>query len=247
MKLLSINQDSKTKKGVNEGFLTGIMYFAPHKISGFNVCASATIGCIKSCLYTAGMGVFNNVQQARINRTLFFKNDQKAFFNQLIKEITALINKAKREHLTPVIRLNGTSDIPFENIAVIHQKKLYNNIFSLFSEVQFYDYTKIVKRLNSHNYKSCDNYLLTFSRAESNTKDCITALKSGVNVASVFNKSLPESYKINNLRYQVLNGDLTDLRFKDKTGVIIGLIAKGQAKKDNTGFVINNHLQKGVN
>ena len=247
MKLLSINQDVKTKKGVKEGFLTGIMYFAPHKISGFNVCASATIGCIKSCLYTSGMGVFNNVQKARINRTLFFKNDQKAFFSQLIKEITALINKAKREHLIPVIRLNGTSDIPWENIAVIHENKLYNNIFSLFNGVQFYDYTKIVKRLNSHNYKSCSNYLLTFSRAENNESDCVTALKSGVNVASVFNKTLPNDYKINSLKYQVLDGDLTDLRFKDKTGVIIGLLAKGQAKKDNTGFVINNHLRRELN
>ena len=246
MKLLSINQDSKTSKGSKYGFLTGIMYFAPYKISGFNVCSSATPGCIKSCLYSAGMGVFNNVQKARINRTLFFKNDQKAFFKQLIKEITALINKAKREHLTPVIRLNGTSDIPFENISVIHEGKLYNNIFTLFNGIQFYDYSKIVKRLNSKNYTALSNYILTFSRAENNTKDCVKALKSGVNVASVFKESLPNSYKINNLKYQVLNGDLTDLRFKDKAGVIIGLIAKGKAKKDTTGFVINNHLSREV-
>ena len=244
MKLLSINQDSKTSKGSKYGFLTGIMYFAPHKISGFNVCASATIGCIKSCLYTAGMGIFNNVQKARINRTLFFKNEQKAFFKQLIKEITALINKAKKEGLTPVIRLNGTSDIPYENIAVIHEGKLYNNIFTLFNGVQFYDYTKVVRRLTSNNYTSLNNYVLTFSRAESNIKDCITALKAGVNVASVFKDKLPNSYKINSLKYQVLNGDLTDLRFKDKSGVIIGLLAKGKAKKDTTGFVINNHLRE---
>ena len=246
MKLLSINQDVKTKKGLKEGFLTGIMYFAPYKISGFNVCSSATTGCIKSCLYSAGMGVFNNVQKARINRTLFFKNDQKAFFKQLIKEITALINKAKKEGLKPVIRLNGTSDIPYENIAVIHENKLYNNIFTLFNDVQFYDYTKVVKRLTSTNYTSLRNYVLTFSRAENNTDDCIQALKSGINVASVFKEKLPNSYKINSLKYQVLNGDLTDLRFKDKSGVIIGLLAKGKAKKDNTGFVINNHLRREV-
>jgi len=246
MKLLSINQDSKTSKGSKYGFLTGIMYFAPYKISGFNVCAGASKGCIESCLYSAGMGVFNNVQQARINRTLFFKNEQKAFFKQLIKEITALINKAKKEGLTPVIRLNGTSDIPWENISVIHEGKLYNNIFTLFNGVQFYDYTKLVRRLNSKNYTTLNNYVLTFSRSESNNKDCVKALKSGVNVATVFKDSLPNSYKINSLKYQVLNGDLTDLRFKDKSGVIIGLIAKGKAKKDNTGFVIDNHLTKEV-
>jgi len=246
MKLLSINQDSKTSKGSKYGFLTGIMYFAPYKISGFNVCASASKGCIESCLYSAGMGVFNNVQQARINRTLFFKNEQKAFFKQLIKEITALINKAKKEGLTPVIRLNGTSDIPYENLAVIHEGKMYNNIFTLFDGVQFYDYTKLVKRLNSKNYTTLNNYVLTFSRSESNNSDCVKALKSGVNVATVFKDSLPNSYKINSLKYQVLNGDLTDLRFKDKTGVIIGLIAKGKAKKDTTGFVIDNHLTKEV-
>ena len=37
----------------------------------------------------------------------------------------------------------------------------------------------------------------------------------------------------------VINGDKTDMRFKDPVGVIVGLKAKGKARKDTSGFVID--------
>ena len=40
--LLSINQDSKTSKGTKKGKLTGILYLAPHKSAGKNICVHAT-------------------------------------------------------------------------------------------------------------------------------------------------------------------------------------------------------------
>ena len=36
----------------------------------------------------------------------------------------------------------------------------------------------------------------------------------------------------------MVNGDNSDVRFIDPKGVIVGLIAKGKAKKDESGFVI---------
>jgi len=44
---------------------------------------------------------------------------------------------------------------------------------------------------------------------------------------------MPETY--NGL--PVFNGDESDLRFLDPQGVIVGLYAKGKAKKDTSGFV----------
>ena len=238
MKLLSINQDSKTKKNTKYGFLTGIMYLDPWKLSGKNVCSHATAGCIKACLNTAGMGVFSNVQQARINRTNLFYSNRELFFNKLVKEINSLITKANKNNLIPNIRLNGTSDLPFENISFVYDGVLYENIFKMFSNIQFYDYTKNPNRIKKIN--NIDNYNITFSKAENNLNDCITALNNGINVASVFKSYIPKTYYINGVKYKVIDGDLDDLRFKDIKGVIIGLIAKGKAKKDNTGFVIQN-------
>ena len=46
--------------------------------------------------------------------------------------------------------------------------------------------------------------------------------------------SLPKTY----LGFPVVDGDESDLRFKDKKGVIVALMEKGLAKKDETGFVV---------
>ena len=131
----------------------------------------------------------------------------------------SLVKKAKKSDLIPCIRLNGTSDKPV--IAVKMAKK--------FPDLQFYDYTKIPKPEK----RTLPNYHLTFSKSENNWNDCITALKNKISVAVVFEK-LPKTYK----GFEVVKGDETDLRFLDKKGVIVGLTAKGKAKKDTSGFVV---------
>ena len=56
------------------------------------------------------------------------------------------------------------------------------------------------------------------------------------NIAVVFKgKELPETYK----GRKVINGDISDHRFLDPAGVVVGLLAKGKAKKDNSGFTID--------
>lgn len=223
--MLSINADSKTVKGLKKGYLTGILYLAPHTSSGINVCPDASPGCISSCLYSAGRGAFNPVKEARINKTHKLFNDRDNFFLDLVKSIEALKRKAKREGFIPVVRLNGTSDLPWEKIRIAGQ-----SIMSWFPEVQFYDYTKTLQRVLEN---KLPNYHLTLSASEINLEDQEVALASNYNVAVVFH-DLP----VVHLDHTVISGDDSDLRFLDDIGVVIGLTPKGKARKDTSGFVV---------
>ena len=231
MKLFTTG-NPKLMKGEKKGFLSFVLHLAPADLSGKNTCPKATAGCKAACLNTAGRGgIFkkgestNVIQQARIRKTKAFFENRQEFLNELTVEIIKTIKSAEKKNLIPVFRLNGTSDISWEKYEVANGK----NIFQMFPEVQFYDYTKI----NNRKVKHIPNYHLTFSKADGNDADVLAAKESGLNIATVF-RSLPESY----LGRQVINGDETDLRFLDEKNVIVGLKAKGKAKKDTSGFVV---------
>ena len=228
MQLLTTG-NPKTQKGSKLGYLTYILHLAPADTAGCgNVCPKATPGCKAACLNLAGRGGMftaaqgtNIIQEARKRKTRLFFNDREQFMHMLFKDIGAAKTRAAKLGLIPVFRLNGTSDLSWEKY------KLNNkNVFETFPELQFYDYTKVLGRKVSQ-YK---NYHLTFSRSESNDKDCVKALKQGMNVAAVYD-SIPEG---------MYTADDTDLRFLDPVqGEIIALKVKGhRAKKDTTGFVI---------
>ena len=224
MKLLGIDTNSKTIKGQKFGYMTGIIYLAPSIESGKNLCAHASEGCKAACLFTAGRGRMSNVKNARIAKTKFFIENRSVFLAQLEKEIGSLVKKAKKNGMTPVLRLNGTSDLPWENLGVIQK----------FPSVQFMDYTANPKRAISFlRGELPSNYHLTFSRKESNQAQTELLASMGMNIAAVF-ATMPEKY----LGKPVINGDESDLRFLDAKGVIVGLKAKGKAKKDTSGFVI---------
>ncbi len=218
-------QNSKTQKGEKKGYLTGILYLKPEKTGGRgNVCPMATEGCKASCLNTAGRGAFDTVQQGRQRKTDLYFDNPKQFLADLIVEVGKLVKRAEKVDLIPCVRINGTSDIP----------SLAREVAKACPTVQFYDYTKLP---NAHK-RTLKNYHLTFSKAENNTIECMNALENGINVAVVFQKVLPKTY----LGYKVISGDETDLRFLDKKAkgkaVIVGLTAKGRAKRDSTGFVV---------
>lgn len=219
--------NTKTAKNQGHGVLSFILHFAPHKLSGFNVCPMASKGCSAACLNTAGRGQFDSIQDSRVRKTLFYFKFRAEFMSKLIKEIKALELKATKQNLKPVVRLNGTSDLMWENI-----KLGQSNIFQVFPNVQFYDYTKVIHRLPRLKLMQIPNYHITFSASESNWDSCLEAFKLGFNVAVVFN-SIPEKYE----SMPVFNGDNTDLRFMDPINHIIGLKAKGKAKNDKSGFV----------
>lgn len=239
MKLLSVG-NPKTLKGMKAGYNTYILHLAPASLSGYNTCPKATAGCKEACLNTAGRGGMfkkgeftNNIQKARIRKTQLFFNNREEFMSLLVKDIILAIKQSKRMDLVPVIRLNGTSDISFEKYPVSMGGIQYNNIFEAFPNIQFYDYTKVLGR----KVNNISNYSLTFSAADGNDIDVLNAIKQGYNIATVFGikKTLPMPEYYNGL--PVFNGDESDLRFLDPKGVVVGLYAKGKAKKDNTGFV----------
>ena len=175
----------------------------------------------------------NNIQKARIRKTELFYENRNQFMELLVKDITLAIKQSKRMNLIPVFRLNGTSDISWEKYPVQMGEVVYSNIFNAFGFVQFYDYTKVLGRKVSN----ISNYHLTFSAADGNDLDVLLARKAGYNIATVFGikKTLPmpDSY----MGLPVFNGDESDLRFLDPKQVIVGLYAKGKAKKDTSGFV----------
>ena len=226
MKLLTLNNTKIQKTNNNQNkYMVAIMHLAPHKLSGYNVCPSASKGCIHACLNTSGFGKYTKVQLARVNKTKRFFEDRVGFQKDLEKDLQSLVNKCEKLGLKPAVRLGGTSDI--------RNEKIFPSIFTNFSNIVFYDYTKIYNRmLDFLNGKLPQNYHLTFSRSEVNETQCIDVLSKGGNVAVVFHK-IPKTY----MGYKVYNGDFSDLRFLNKHGVI-GLKPKGKAKHDTSSFVI---------
>ena len=219
-KLLS-TANPKIQKGTKMGYLSFILHLAPSTLSGKNTCPKATPGCIAACLNTAGRGGMfkrgentNMIQKARIRKTELFFNDRATFMEQLEADIRKGIKMAATLGLMPAFRLNGTSDLSVEKWGIIEK----------FPTVQFYDYTKVLGRKVSH----LPNYHLTFSKADGNDADVAKALELGMNVAAVYDE-LPEG---------MFSADETDLRFLDPKVGMIGLKAKGRAKKDYSGFVI---------
>lgn len=239
MKLLSTG-NPKVLKGLSQGFNTYILHLAPYNVSGYQTCPKATPGCAAACLNTAGRGGMfkkgestNMIQEARKRKTAFFFEERNGFFEWLVKDIEKAIKQSAKLGLTPVFRLNGTSDLAWEKYEVVRSGKLYRNIFAAFPEVQFYDYTKILGR----KIKDIANYHLTFSAADGNDADVAKAIEQGYNVAVVFGLKKTEAMPAEYLGRPVYNGDESDLRFTDPKGVVVGLYAKGKAKKDTTGFV----------
>ena len=200
---------------------------APSDLSGFNVCPMASAGCKAACLHTAGNPIFQKQKdKGRINRTRYYMQSRVEFLNQLTREIKNFEIWCSKNNFIPVVRLNTTSDISWE----IH------NIFELFPNIQFYDYTKIYKRaVKFVKGEYPKNYHLTYSLNEDNKDLAFNILKMGGNISAVFRKDLPNTYK----GYKVVNGDEHDLRFLDLQNAIVGLKAKGKAKTDYSGFVLD--------
>lgn len=223
-RLLSVGTNAKTVKGDKSSeYLTAILYMAPHTSNsrGINLCPKASNGCAKACLYTSGRGRFSSVQNARTAKAEWFISDREGFLEQLHRELLDFSRYARLRGKKPAVRLNGTTDILWETLLDM----------SVYPEIQFYDYTKYQVRRKA---EALPNYHLTFSRSETLDPQDIPPMLERMNVAVVFD-SLPKEY----LGIPVIDGDKTDLRFLDPSGVIVGLTAKGDAKKDTSGFVIH--------
>jgi hypothetical protein len=211
-----VSTSSKIAKSEKLNTLTYVLYLAPADLSGFNVCPKHTTECKRLCLNESGhnrMDIHNNtINKARVKKTQLFFNNRTFFTQWLYSEILAYKHKADTLGYKFSVRLNGTSDLALETFKIGNQ-----NILQLLPNIQFYDYTKVLNRYKLlTKYK---NYHLTFSYSGKNWNECITALANNMNVAVVFENTLPKKYK----GYKVINGDLSDLRYTDKKNVIVGL------------------------
>lgn len=218
--------NAKTKKNSRP---TKILYLHPSKIEGKEMCPFASEGCRMSCLNTAGLGgVYPSIQQARINKTRFYVLNKIDFYLQLQKEINKFA--LKHQSQTVAIRLNGTSDQPIVETLIIAQ------MLTIAPNVIFYDYTKNPKKAGVRLLPSGHKYIVTFSHSEKkdSLNNTLNVLKGGGLAAVVFNK-LPNEWN----GYKVVDGDESDdLMINLQPGTIIGLKAKGKAKKDTSGFVV---------
>lgn len=219
MELLTENQ-YKMLKGEKLGFKTYILHLIPNTLSGHNVCPQATPACISTCLNISSHGRAVKTQAARKRKTLLYFNNRAEFYRLLDRDINKAVRLAEKEKKKLCIRLNGTSDLP--QIAIEFAQK--------YSNIQFYDYTKILKYADT---PLPENYHLTFSRSEFNESEVLPLIDKGFNVAVLFDQ-IPEVWR----GYEVIDGDLSDLRFLDKRGVIVGLTPKNKAKFDDTGFLV---------
>ena len=239
-RLLSVDSP-KAVKSIQFGWLNAIHYMAPASTGGVgNLCQGASIGCMLICLgkYSGQAAMVadlengtNSVRDSRIAKAQMFMRERETYLGHLGRQIGRLVAKADSESLRPCIRLNGSTDIPFERMRFGAERL---TLLERFPDIQFVDYTKIYSRLA----KAPANLSLTFSRSETNEAECLQALASGHNVAVVFGAGLPATWH----GYEVISGDLHDLRHLDPRaarGYVIGLTPKGaKAKKDTSGFVL---------
>jgi hypothetical protein len=236
-KILNVSQNFKTKKSESKGYLTGIIYLAPHTTAGIedakgkvlNTCPASNEACRKACLFTAGMaGVFKSINEARIKKTKRLINDTENFLKDLKRDIMILKADAESKNMIPNVRLNGTSDLNWYDYRLDGK-----NIFEIFPEVQFYDYTKRVDLFESMPL----NLHLTYSFSGTNIIQAQNALNKGINVTIVVSTKEQKNYFLTD-DSNFIDGDETDLRFLDGTGKIVVLTAKGRAKNDDLGFLI---------
>ncbi|MGA7235931.1 MAG: hypothetical protein WBY44_09635 [Bryobacteraceae bacterium] len=218
-------ENAKTTKGEALGYLTGILYLAPANESGvMNTCPMATDACRAACLFTAGRGRFDAIRQGRINKTLLLHSNRALFLDCLRWDIGMIVRRAGKLGLKPCVRINGTSDLAWLAAMMADE----------FPTVQLYDYTKLSKpelRVRS-------NYWLTFSYSGANLAECLRVLPLGVNVSVVFTTRKGETLPAFWNGYPVVDGDTHDLRFLDGAGVIVGLRAKGDARKQTSPFIV---------
>ena len=225
----------KIAKGNLKKYESAVLHLAPHTLAGGpTVCPHSSVQCRATCLYWAGRGRMPRTQLARLERTHYYLQDKRGFIITLRQELTQLITKARAAKKRAVVRLDGTSDLGLGDDLAIYYR-----------EILFYDYTKSAKRytdwLNLRNLGRAKNRYLTFSRSETNWEYCRWFLDHPLHpgtVTVVFWPRIPGTWQ----GYRVINGDKHDFRFLDPPGVIVGLLAKGKAKKlaDPTGqgFVV---------
>ena len=242
------------KNGKVVNVMTAPMHLVPFNLSGFQVCPKASKGCAAACLHYAGNPAYmEQKEKSRITKTRAYFLQRDAFMAVLVFEMLAHRRKWQSKGYDVAYRLNATSDLPWEyrNFTI---DGVDEHFMDYFSDCEFYDYTAIPKRaINWAHGLMPKNYHLTFSRKEDNHDDVVEVLREGGNVAAVAEKSVYDQALADGfmdidtikttLRVNVTDGDAHDYRPVDPKGCLVVLKAKGDAKRDHTGFVIRHPSQ----
>jgi hypothetical protein len=223
------NPKLRLSNNADTGYLSWGLSLAPAHESGYQLCASASEGCIDACLYHQGRGQCSSIAAGRIGKTIAFMEHRQWFETALRLEMDRILRKAEKLGLRVAVRMNLVSDVMWE--------KMLPWLFRDYPGVQFYDYTKhLVRMLRWCRGELPRNYHLTYSRSECNERATLDVLRAGGNAAVVFrDKRYPATWN----GFRVVSGDDTDLRFLDPKNVVVALYAKGSASKDESGFVLD--------
>lgn len=231
----SVNMTAKHSKAFKYNELTYSLYLSPANTSGFEVCAGRTKECTIACLHESGLNRIdqkqNKINKSRIAKTKLFFQERDYFMGWMIDEIESVRNKAKKLGYNFSVRLNNTSDLSPEIFTLGDR-----NILEIFEDCQFYEYSKIYRRIAlTKKYK---NYDLTFSYSGNNIDECQRALNvDNTRVAVVFRNELPETF----MDHEVINGDEYDMRYHDPKNVIVGLKFKKVRNKidfNDNSFIV---------
>ena len=236
-----LGSSHKVELGLTEKVKTAVQHLSPATESGFNMCANASPACAAACLgHSTGHLRYDANQVVRIKKTLYMKLFPSDYFAQLVAEIRRHARLSERAGYEGAVRLDGSSDQPWDRWLDMSQLP-----------VKVYDYTKDVnKALRSVG----TSYPRTFSLDERPKSEASAGrvLAAGGTVAAVIGSTGRSTPKTAALAVQVvlrtglmvagkvwpaLNGDLTDIRYRDPGAHIVGLTAKGGAHKDTAGFV----------
>lgn len=220
--------NEKTPKGEALGYLTAIMYLAPHTLAGgATVCPHSTAACREGCLYTAGRGKTPRVEAARIRRTRRFQEAPAAFFAQLCAELERMSAVADSNEMRLAIRLNGTSDILWERLQC-SWGGIAASLFGHFPRATFYDYT----RTPAAHRRVPGNWRLTFSLADDPLERAAEHFAAGRSVAAVapevYKAHVGETFRVAGQDVHIVDGDEHDLRFLDPSPALVLLKPKGR-------------------
>lgn len=242
----STNSSAKiAKNGKVHNVDTYIIYLSPASTSGYNVCQHSTHECRLGCLATSGRAKMdiasgkNVIINSRIKKTKLFFEHNEFFMRWMFAEIESAKKTAAKKGHGFSTRLNGTSDIDFTNYKVDGL-----TVYEKFADVQHYDYTKDANKITQ---PQAENYHITFSYSGRNKAMAMYYLKKGGNVAVVFNAKNESEIPSEWNGFPVINGDESDVRYKDGNGKVVGLkfkeIADKQASDEikNSCFVVNVH------
>lgn len=231
--LLSAN--SKLKKAAGRYRAIGLA-MAPWKFAGGgNLCAMASAGCVEACNgLWAGMNVTTSTRFALIGRARLYLEFRALFLRKLSTELARFESLCIRTGRIPAVRLNVSTDIPWEKVAP--------QIFAERSKTRFYDYSAYSPESRGvlpPNYQLCHSWKehSTFSYVES-------VISAGRNIVVPFDSAyaparhlfgaLPESVVFvdrltgRELTVRTVNGDRHDIRLRDTdgAGVVVALHGK---------------------